>query len=113
MVRWRQVELVGLEVGGIAILDEETPGFLAGLSGVAVFELRVGNAAKVGIGSSRLGAKAETDQVNEPVTTVDLVAQHLPEVAAFGAEDVLPDRLVAEPGKDIRPPVGGQSATLG
>ena len=99
--------MLGWLVRGETVFDEKYPGLLAGLPSMQEFELRIGNAAELGIGLGRLGTVAEADQVNQPVAAINFVDQHLSKVAGFGAEDVLPDRLVTQAMENIRPELAG------
>ncbi len=72
--------------------------------GVEPFELRVGDAAKLRVGLGGLGAVGEADEVDQPVAAIDLVAQHLAQIARLGAKDILPLGFVAQPGQNV----GGQ-----
>jgi hypothetical protein len=41
------------------------------------------------------------DELDDAFALVDLRAQHLAEVAAFGPEDILPDRFVTEESQSV------------
>ena len=58
------------------------------------------------VGLRRLGAIAIADKLEDAFALIDLLAQHRAEVAGFGAENLLPDRLVTEEGKRV----GGELA---
>ena len=45
----------------------------------------------------RLGTVTVTDEMDQAVAVIDLVAQHLPQVTRLGPENVLPDRVVTQP----------------
>jgi hypothetical protein len=63
--------------------------------------LRVADAAELRIGLGRLGAVAITDNLEDPFALIDLLPQHRAQVASFGAENILPDRLVTEIGQRV------------
>jgi hypothetical protein len=64
--------------------------------------LCIADATKLGIGRRRFGSVAITNDLEHAFALIDLLAQHRPEIAGFGAEDVLPDRLVTEERERIR-----------
>jgi len=77
-------------------VDEKVPDFLAPLAGVKRFVLSVADPAEFGIGFGWLSAVAIADDLQHALALIDLLAQHRTEVASFGAENVLPDRLITE-----------------
>jgi hypothetical protein len=85
-------------------VDKEVPDFLAALPGVKRLVLRVADAAELVVGLGRLGAVAITDNLEDPFALIDLLPQHRAQIAGFGPENILPDRLVTE----ISQRVGGE-----
>jgi hypothetical protein len=53
------------------------------------------------IGLGRLGAVAIADNLEDAFALIDLLAQHRAQVAGFGPENLLPDRLVAQEGQGV------------
>ena len=84
-----------------ALINKEVPNFLALGPGIEGFVLRVTDAAKFLIRSRRLGAITLANELNDAFALIDLFTEHSAQIAALGAENVLPDWLVAEKGQSI------------
>ena len=96
-----QVEFVDGRVVRAILLGKDDPGFLASASRVEELVLRVGDAAVFGVGLGRFRAEALADDLDEPFAVVDLIAENLLEITRLGAEDILPDGVVAETRQDV------------
>jgi hypothetical protein len=99
-----RAEFLGLPLAFIdreIFVDEEVPNLFAALPGVKRLVLRVAHAAELRIGLGRLGAIAIADNLQNTFALIDLLAKHRAEIACFGAEDFLPDRLVTEIGQGV------------
>jgi len=77
-------------------VNEKIPNFFAPLASVERLILSVADAPEFAVDGRWFGAVATAHQLHHPFALVDLLTQHLAQVAAFRAEDVLPRRLVAE-----------------
>ena len=93
--------LLFMRVGGKTLVQEQIPDFLSFAPGVERLVLGVANPAELFIDARRLGSVAFAHELHHPFTGVNPPAQHLPQVALFGAEDILPLRLVAKKGKGV------------
>jgi hypothetical protein len=87
-------------VAGASVTSENEPRLFLLRSSIEEFELGVRDPTIVGIHSGRLRAVALTDDLDEALAGVDLVAQNLAEVPGLGAKDFLDDGCVTEPRKD-------------
>src|SRR5688572_29252592 len=83
-------------------VDEEVPDFFAALPGVKRLVLRVADAAELRVGLRGLCAITIADNLEDPFALIDLLPEHRAEIARFGAENVLPDRLVTEVSQRVR-----------
>src|SRR3954471_22655792 len=84
-----------------SFVDEKVPDFLAPFPGAERFVLGVADPAEFRIGRGRLGAVAVTDDLEDAFALVDLLAQHPPQIARLGPENILPDRLVTQKAQGV------------
>jgi hypothetical protein len=96
---WK-VEAVQRCVAGASVASEEEPGLFLLLAGVEELELGVRDSTIVGIHPGRLRPIAVTDDLDEALAGIDLVANDLAEVAGLCAKDFLNDGRVAQPCKE-------------
>src|SRR6516165_7616999 len=82
-------------------VDKQIPDFLSSFAGVERFVLGITYPAKLFVRFGWLGAVASADQLNHAFALIDLFPQNLPEIAAFGAEDFLPNRFIPEKAQGI------------
>src|SRR5438270_12448246 len=87
-------------------VNEKIPDFFATFPGVRCYILSVTHAAELRVGRGWLGAVAIANDLQHAFALVDLLTQHRAQVARLSAEDILPDRLVAEKGEGV----GGELA---
>src|SRR5688572_3149449 len=102
--RLERSQFLGLALAFIdreIFVDEKVPDFFAALPGVKRLVLRVADAAELRIGLRRLRAVTIADNLEDAFALVDLLPEHRAEIARFGAENVLPDRLVTEIGQGV------------
>src|SRR5437763_7701173 len=99
-------------VDGKTLVHVKVPDCFSGLSRIESLILRVTDPAKFRIGRRRFGPVTLTDELDDAFALVDLVAQHLAQIAALGAEDVLPDWFVAEKGQCVRDKLAGAAQFL-
>ena len=78
------------------LVHEQVPDLFPLLPGIKRLVLRVTDPAELFVRRGRLGAVALADELDDTFALIDLLTQHLAQVASFGAEDVLPDRLVTQ-----------------
>src|SRR5437588_4654269 len=89
-------------VDGKTLVHVKVPDFFPGLSRIESLILRVTHPAEFRIRCGRLRAVTLADELDDAFALVDLGAQHLAQIAAFGSEDVLPDRFVTEKRECVR-----------
>ena len=89
------IELVRHGVAMAARTGLDQPGLLALLQRVEEFKLRVGAAAKFGVGLRRLRPIGVADDLDESLATVNFAPEHVAQIPVFGAEDVHHLRLEA------------------
>ena len=83
------------------LVHEEIPDLFSLLPGVERFVLRVTDAAKLFVRSRRFGPVALANELDDPFALIDLLTQHLAQIAPFGSKDVLPDRLVPQESEGV------------
>src|SRR5438477_11425014 len=88
-------------VDGKTLVHVKVPDFFPGFSRIESLVLRVTNPTKLRIRRRRLGAIALPDELDHTFALIDLRPQHLAQVAAFGAKNILPYRLVTEEGQGV------------
>ena len=97
-------QLLGLRlvrVDGKTLVHEKVPDFFPALSGIKGLVLSVTDSAELFVRSRRFGAVALTDELDDTFALIDLLTQHLAQVAALRPKDVLPNRLVTQKGQGI------------
>src|SRR5437868_3017344 len=102
--RLEMLELLRLRlvlVDGKTLVHVKVPDFFPGLSRIKSLILRVTHPAEFRIRRGRLRAVTLADELDDAFALVDLGAQHLAQIAAFGSENVLPDRFVTEEGERV------------
>src|SRR3954468_6930281 len=82
-------------------VHEKVPDLGSLFPGVERLVLSVADATEIRIRGSGLRAVTLTDELHYPFALVDLVPQHLAQIAGFRSENVLPDRFVTEEGQRI------------
>lgn len=102
LLEFRQRRRFGfMRVGGKIFINKKVPDLLPALPGVERFVLGVTNSPKFLIKIGRLRAITIADQLHDTFALIDLLPKEAAQVAAFGAEDVLPDRLITEKGQRV------------
>jgi hypothetical protein len=99
-----EVEAIQRCVAGASVTGEDEPRLFLLRAGVKKLELGIRNSAIVSVNFGRFRAVALSDDLDEALAGVDLVAENLAEVAGLGAEDFLYDRRVAQPCQDCPDP---------
>ena len=97
----RKVELIQRLIRRASIPREDHPCLLPLLARIKKLELCVRNPPELRINRRRFGAVRPADDLDQALAIVDLVAQDLPQIAGFGAEDFLEDGCVTQPGEDV------------
>ena len=96
--------LLGLRlvlVDGKSLVHVEVPDFFPALSRIESLVLRVTDPAEFRIGRRRLGAIALAYELDHTFRLIDLLPQHLAQVAAFRSENILPNGLVSQKGQGV------------
>jgi hypothetical protein len=103
--RLERTQFLRLAFAGVdweRFVDEEVPDLFAPFPRVERLVLGIADATKLAIRLERFGPVTIADNLEHAFALIDLLAQHGAEVAGFGAEDVLPDRLVTEKRERVR-----------
>src|SRR5438067_8274462 len=95
------LRLTFASVDRIRFVNEKIPDFFATFPGVERFILGVTHAAELRVGRGWLSAVAIANDLQNAFALIDLLTQHRAQVARLSAEDILPDRLVAEKGEGV------------
>src|SRR5437763_7994638 len=96
--------LLGLRlvlVDGKTLVHVEVPDFFPALSRIESLILRVTDPAEFRIRRRRFGAVALADELDYTFGLIDLLPQHLAQVAAFRSENLLPNGLVSQKGQGV------------
>ena|SRR5438552_4574686 len=83
-------------------INEQVPDFRSLLARIERLVLSVTDAAEFFIGNWRLRAVRLTHELDDAFALIDLLAQHVAQIAAFGSKNILPDRLVTKESQRIR-----------
>src|SRR5438045_3226926 len=100
----QMLQLLGLRlvlVDGKSLVHVEVPDFFPALSRIESLVLRVTDPAEFRIRRWRFGAITLADELDHTFGLIDLLPQHLAQVAAFGSENILPNRLVSQKGQGV------------
>lgn len=101
-----------VRVGGKTLVHEKVPDFFSGLSSIKRPVLSVTNSAELFVRSRRFGPVALTDELDDTFALIDLLTQHLAQVASLRPKDVLPNRLVTQKGQGISDELPGAPQLL-
>src|ERR1700674_2112702 len=86
---------------GKTLVHVKVPDFFPAFSRIESLILSVTDPAEFFVRNGRFRAVALTDELDHAFALIDLLTQHLAQVAAFRPEDVLPDRLISQEGQGV------------
>src|SRR5437762_1320864 len=94
--RLELAQLVSLAVAGVRrkiLVNEKVPNLFPALSSIERFVLSITYPSELLVGYGRFCAIALPNELDDAFAVIDLLAQKLTQISAFGAEDFLPNGL--------------------